>query len=99
MPNLRRCNRLLARADAVQPISMLVFAVIELYFVRPNHARQDLRIARNEGLNRYLLSRTGCGRSLLVAAHEKPSLRTVELDAVLKVAADRHRHAVRVHGM
>src|SRR5947209_17278384 len=97
MSNLYRSYRRLPGSNALQPVSMLIIAFVEMNFVRPDDAIEDLGIACHERLR--LCSRSGsrvAGRHSLITGDEDPALRSVEFDSVRIIARDRHSDAVRV---
>ena len=99
MTDLRGSSGNGSAADAIEPVAMLIIALVEVNFVRPDHRVQDLWIARLQRLQ-FGLRPGGIGSGCLrIARDEDPPLRSVELDAVRKVAADVHGHAIRVDGM
>src|ERR1700733_5837051 len=95
----RRDGRLSA-LDTLQPITVLIVALIEMNLVGADDAVEYFRIAGNQrfGSHRCLTTRIG-GRNHLVAGDKDPSLSAVKFDAVGKIAADIHSDTVGVDGM
>src|SRR3954471_13045597 len=97
MRDFDRRDRLLARADAVEPVAVMILALVEMDFVGFDHRRDDLWVAGRERLAVLQLRHRIAGGDRLVAARdEDPALAADELDAVGEVAADDHPDAVRV---
>ena len=68
-----RCGSLPA-ADAFQPVAMLVIALIEMNFPGPDHALQNLRVARHQRLQSLRLAARiagGAGRAALCAGPDE----------------------------
>ncbi len=99
MSNLGGRDGSLPAADTFQPVAMLVIALIQMNFICPNHAVQNLRIAGHQRLQSYRLAARIAGGDFNIPGHKDPSLAAVELDAIGKVPADIHGDAVGIDGM
>src|SRR5215813_4227597 len=76
---------------------MVVLALIKVYLVWTNHRRDDFWIASPQRLSILQFRHRVARRDRLIAAGNKdPSFRSLEPDAIRKIAANDHLHAVRV---
>src|SRR5262245_33452874 len=97
MRDLHRGDRLLTRADAVQPVPVMILALVQVNLVGADDRCDDARVARRERLRvlqlRYWIAG---GDGLVPARDEDPAFGPDELDAVRKISADDHVDAVGV---
>src|SRR5689334_11656718 len=98
MRNFDRRDRLLPRSNAIEPVAVVLLAVVEMYFVWPDDRLDNLWIACLERFRvlqlRHWIARGHC---LVATRHEDPPVRPYETDPVRKIAADDHVDAVGVH--
>ena len=74
MADLGGRRRSFAALDAVEPVAVLVVALVEMHLVRANDGVENLRIARHQWFDLRGLA-GGCGgRGHLVAGDEDPAL-------------------------
>src|ERR1700678_1140130 len=93
-----RRNGRFSALDTLQPIAVLIVALIEMNLVGADDAVEYFRIAGNQGFRSRLTTRIS-RRNHLVGGDKDPSLSAVKLDAVGKIAADIHSDTVGVDGM
>src|SRR5579872_2559284 len=97
MGYFRGGDRRLARAYAIQPVAMMVGALIQMYLIGANLRADDLWIAGFEGLHPMRIGHGIAGRGPVVSAgDEYPALCPFEFDAVGQGIADDHFHAVGI---
>ena len=93
------CGGLFARADALDPVEVLLGAGVEVDLVGADDGVEDFGVAGDEGLDREFVCGGGGGRGLLVTGDKEVSFGAVPLDAVGEVARDVHGDAVGVDGV
>ena len=70
-----RRDRLLPRLDALQPVAVMLLALVQVDLVRADHRRDDLRVARRQRLAvLQLRDRIARGHRLVAARHEDPAV-------------------------
>src|SRR5258705_675885 len=99
MADLGGCGGGFAALDAVEPVTVLVVALVEMHLVGADDGVENLWIAGHEGFDLRSLAGGFGGGGHLVAGDEDPALGAVPLDAVREVAGDVHGDAVGVDGM
>src|SRR3954447_10753809 len=99
MSNLDGSDRRLPAPDALEPVAMLIIALVEMNFVRSDDAIEDLGITRHQRLRLFAGRTSGITcRHGFVARNENPAFGSVKLDAVRVFARDRHPDPVCVPG-
>src|SRR6266550_3094619 len=85
MTDLGGRGRGFAALDAVEPIAVLIVALVEVDLVGADDRVEDLRVAGHEGFDLRGLAGGGGRGGHLVAGDEDPALGAVPLDAVGEV--------------
>lgn len=86
MPDVYRRNGLLAGANAIEPVAVLIIAFVKVNFVRSDDSIENFGIACDERLYLALFGTGICRGDEFITRDEDPSLCSVELDPVRIVA-------------